>query len=131
MEATIDNRDIAPHNPYLIMKCDCRISIAMVTGKAVIAYLYKYAYTPADSTRAKITYNGNEIEAYRSVRYISSSNAMWHIFGFRSQERVPAVVLLFVHLEEEQPVFLDEEDSAEIQRSIATSPVSNLMKYFG
>ena len=56
---------------------------------------------------------------------------MWHIFGFRSQERVPAVVLLFVHLEGEQPVVLDEADSAEKQRSIAASSVSNLMKYFG
>ena len=103
----------------------------MVTGKAVIAYLYKYAYKPAGPTRAKITYNGNEIEAYRSVRYISSSNAMWHIFGFRSQELVPAVVLLFVHLQGEQPLVLDEADSAEKQRSIATSSVSNLTKHFG
>ena len=130
-EGTIDNRDIVPYNPYLIMKYDCHIRIDMVTGRAVIAYLYKYAYKPADSTRAKTTYNGNEIEAYRSVRYISSSEAMWQIFGFRSQERVPAVVLLFVHLEGEQPVVLDEADSAENQRSIATSSVSNLMKYFG
>ena len=95
----------------------------LVAGKAVIAYLYKHAYKPADSTGAKITYNGNEIEAYRSVRYFSSSEAMWHIFGFRSQERVPAVVPLFVHLEGEQPAALDEADSAEIQRSIATSSV--------
>ena len=131
VETTIDNRNIVPYNPYLIMKCDCHICIDIVTGRAVIAYLYKYAYKPADSTRAKITYNGNEIEAYRSVRYISSSEAMWHIFGFRSQERVPAVVLLFVHLQGEQPVVLDEADSAEIQRSIAASSVSNLMKYFG
>ena len=75
VEATIDNRDIVPYNPYLIMKYDCHIFVDMVTGKAVIAYLYKYAHKPADSTRAKITYNGNEIEAFRSVRYISSSEA--------------------------------------------------------
>ena len=126
VEATIDNRDIVPYNPYLIMRFDRHICIAMVTVKAVIAYLYKYAYKPADSTRAKITYNGNELEAYRSARYISSSEAMRQIFGYRSQERVPAVVLLFVHLEGEQPVVLDEAYSAEI-RSIATSSVSNLM----
>ena len=131
VETTIDNRSIVPYNAYFIMKYDCHICIDMVTGKAVIAYLYKYAYKPADSTRAKITYNGNGIEAYRSVRYISSSEAMWHIFGFRPQERVPTVVLLFVHLPGEQPVVLDEADSAEIQRSIAASSVSNLMKYFG
>ncbi|CAN0587917.1 unnamed protein product, partial [Laminaria digitata] len=50
---------------------------------------------------------------------------MWHIFLFRSQERVPTVVLLFVHLEGEQPVVLDEADSTDIQRSIAAS------SYFG
>ena len=79
VETTIDNPSIVPYNPYLIMKYDCHICVDMVTGRAVIAYLYKYAYKPADSTRAKITYNGNEIEAYRSVRYISSSEATWNI----------------------------------------------------
>ena len=103
----------------------------MVTGKAVIAYLYKHAYKTADSTQAKITYSGNEIEAYRSVCYISSSEAMWQICRFRSQERVPAVVLLFVHLEGEQPVVFDGADSAETQRSMATFSISNLIKYFG
>ena len=63
VEATIDNRDIVPYYPYLIMKYDCHICIDMVTTKAVIAYIYKYAYKPADSTRAKITYNGNEIRS--------------------------------------------------------------------
>ena len=68
VETTTDNRSIVPYNPYLIMKYDCHICVDMVTGRAVIAYLYKYACKPADSTRAKNTYNGNKIEAYRSVR---------------------------------------------------------------
>ena len=56
---------------------------------------------------------------------------MWQIFVFRSQERVPTVVLLLVHLQGKQPVVLDEADSTEIQRPVVATSVSNLMKYFG
>ena len=63
------------------MKYDSHICVDFVTAKAVIAYLYKYAYKRADTITARITYGKDEIEAYRSVRYISSSEAMWHMFG--------------------------------------------------
>ena len=87
----------------------------------------------ADSTRAKITYDGNEIEAYRSLRYIISSSEA-NVAYFRVQvarTRASWCSPICCAPEGEQPVVLDEADSAEIQRSIATSCVSNLMKYFG
>ena len=56
---------------------------------------------------------------------------MWYVIRFRPKERVPIVVLLFVHLQGEQPDVLDEADSTEVQQSVATSSASNMMKYFG
>ncbi|CAN0579455.1 unnamed protein product, partial [Ectocarpus sp. 12 AP-2014] len=73
----------------------------------------------------------DEIEAYRSVRYISASEAMWHIFGFRTQARTPSVNLLYVHLPNEQPVIDDEADSVEDRIIKADSALSDLMRYFG
>ena len=67
------------------------ICVDLITDGAVIAYLHKYCFKLADYLRARILYNNNEIEAYRSVRYISSSEAMWHIFGFRTHFRTPSV----------------------------------------
>ena len=58
------------------MKYDAHICVDLITDRAVIAYLYKYCFKLADYLRARILYNNNEIKAYRSVRYISSSEAM-------------------------------------------------------
>ncbi|CAN0374873.1 unnamed protein product, partial [Laminaria digitata] len=129
IETQIDNRSNVPFNAWLIAKFGSHICFDLVTAKAVIAYLYKYAYK-GDTIRARILYGKDEIEAYRSCRYISSSEAMWHIFGFTPQERTPSVQLLFIHLKGEQPVVFDEADSVEGRQHAANIAVSNLMRYF-
>ncbi|CAN0567976.1 unnamed protein product, partial [Ectocarpus sp. 12 AP-2014] len=73
----------------------------------------------------------NEIEVYRSVRYISSSEAMWHMFGFCTSQRFPSVNLLCVHHEGEQTVIHDEADEPEKRQGAADSAISDLMRYFG
>lgn len=131
VDAVIDNRGIVPYNPYLLMKYDCHICVDLVTAMAVIAFFYKYACKKADTIRARVLYGKDEIEAYRSVRYISSSEAMWHIFGFTTQERTPSGNLLYVHLSGEQPVVHDEADAPDERQAAADAAVSNLMRYFG
>lgn len=131
VDTEIDNRDVVPYNPYLLMKYDSHICIDLVTANAVIAYLYKYAYKKEDGVTARITYGKDEIEAYRSVRYISSSEAIWHMFGFHTNDRFPSVELLYVHHAGEQPVIHDEADEPEQRQAAANNAVSNLMRYFG
>jgi len=114
-----------------LMKYDSHICVDLVTANAVIAYLYKYAYKKADTITARITHGNDEIEAYRSARYISSSEAMWHMFGFETNRRFPSVNLLYVHHEGEQPVVHDEADEPEKRQAAADSAVSDLMRYFG
>ena len=131
VDTEIDNRDVAPYNPFLFLKYDSHLCVDLVTAKAVIAYLYKYAYKKQDAITARITYGKDEIEAYRSVRYISSSEAMWHMFGFHTNERFPSVELLYVHHEGEQPVIHDEANEPEKRQAAANNAVSDLMRYFG
>ncbi|CAM9437982.1 unnamed protein product [Laminaria digitata] len=108
VETDIDNQWIVPYNPFLLMKFDCHICCDLVTAKAVIAYLYKYCFKGRDMAKAKILLEGNEIEAYKSI--ISSSEAMWRIFGYAMQYRTPIVILLFVHLQGEHIVVHEEAD---------------------
>ena len=129
VETDIDNRYIVPYNPYLLMKYDCHICVDLVTANAVIAYIYKYCYKGSDLAKARILYGGDEIEAYKSIRYISSSEATWRIFGFDMQKRSPNAILLHVHLEGEQTVVHDEDASHEHRRSAANSAVTDLMRY--
>ena len=122
---------MVPYSPWLQMKYDAHICVDLITDRAVIAYLCKYCFKLADYLRARILYNNNEIKAYRSVRYISSSDAMWHIFGFRTHFRTPSVNLLFVHLPNEQPVVYDEADDLEERMRKANGSISDLMRCFG
>ena len=130
VETEIDNRYIVPYNPYLLMKYDCHICVDLVTAMAVVAYIYKYCYKGPDMAKARIMYDGDEIEAYKSIRYISSSEAMWRIFGFDMQSRSPGVILLYVHLEGQQVVIHDEDDTAEQRRELAKNSQTDLMRYF-
>lgn len=99
--------------------------------RAVISYLYKYGYKLADTVKAQILYGDDEVQAYRSVRYISASEAIWHIFGFLTQARTPSVNLLFVHQPDQQPVAYDEADDFDWRFAKANNAVSDSMKYFG
>ncbi|CAN0115114.1 unnamed protein product, partial [Ectocarpus fasciculatus] len=54
---------------------------------------------------------------------------MWRIFGFDMQNRSPNVILLFIHLENEQIVVHDDDASEEQRRATARSSTSDLMLY--
>jgi hypothetical protein len=126
----VDNRWTVPYNPYLLMKYDCHICVDLVTSSSCGKYLYKYVHKGPDFTRACIECDGNEIEAYRSVRYVSASEAMWHIFGYNMSAREPTVQLLPVHLEHEQVVLIDEDEELAYNQSVAEHKVTDLMRYF-
>ena len=105
------------------MKYDCHICVGLVTAKVVVAYLYKYYFKGKDMAKAKILFDGNEIEAYTSIRYFSSPKAMWRTFGYDMQQRTLNVTSLFVHLENKQIVVHDDGDNEEQRRAKAnTSP---------
>lgn len=127
---TIDNRWIVPYNPWLLMKYDCHI-MDVVTSAAVCKYLYKYATKGSDFARARITCHGNEIEAYRSVRYVCSSEAVWRLLGFHEHNRHPAVNVLCVHDENHHEIVAQDGDSPEVRQEAASEDrITELMSYF-
>lgn len=80
--------------------------------------------------KAKILHDGDEVEAYRSIRYVFSSEAIWKMFAFQMQMRRPGVELLFVHFQGEQPVVHDEADTVIERRNKAAQAISKVMIYF-
>ena len=68
------------------MKYDCHICVDVVTAKAVVAYLYKTCFKGKEMAKAKVLVDRNDIEAHRSIRYISTSEAMWRIFRYDMQQ---------------------------------------------
>ncbi|GFR09752.1 uncharacterized protein TNCT_87251 [Trichonephila clavata] len=49
----------------------------------------------------------DEVTTYQQGRYISSSEAVWHLLNFPIHQRYPTVVHLAVHLEEGQRIYFE------------------------
>jgi hypothetical protein len=57
----------------------------------------------------------DEIKQYLDARYVSSCEALWHLYLFDMQQHVPAIVCLQVHLPNQQGVVFNPEDAANLQ----------------
>jgi hypothetical protein len=59
-----------------------------------IKYIYKYIYKGHDRTTMQFGRSIDEIKLYLDACYISSYEAMWHLYLFNMQEYIPTVVCL-------------------------------------
>ena len=110
-EFIVDNSWIVPYSPYLLLRYNAHINIELCTSVSGVKYLLNYVHKGSDMTCARTEVDGeerNEIEEYRSLRSIGSSEASWHFFGFYIALNYPAVKPLRIHLEDQQMVVFDE-----------------------
>ena len=103
----LDNRFVVPYNRYLLKKFKCHINVEVVTGFAVVKYLYKYLYKGYDLADVLIdgTVNHDEIKQYVDMRYVSANEACWRLFEFPLHDKSHSVTTLSVHLPDQQNVF--------------------------
>ncbi|CAO3656219.1 unnamed protein product [Mucor hiemalis] len=75
---------------------------------------------PSDSNNATAESNNvDEISAWRSVRYISTIESCWRIFGKRTHSCSPSIKRLAVHLKDQQNVtYVDGASGASVRRSM-------------
>jgi hypothetical protein len=66
-------------------------SIALVK---VIKYIYKYVYKRHNRTTMQFGRSIDEIKLYLDTHYISSYEAIWHLYLFNMQKHIPTVVHL-------------------------------------
>ena len=125
-----DNRWVFPYNPWLLMKYSCHVMVDIVSADAVVKYLYKHCLKHPDFVQVRIEHQNNEMEAYRSVRYVSGSEAVWRLCGFLEHERHPAVHVLCVHHENKHQVVVNQDDPIQIQQAPAANKITDLMSYF-
>ncbi|XP_074317075.1 uncharacterized protein LOC141650993 [Silene latifolia] len=110
----MDNRNIVPYNPGLLLMFDAHINVEWCNTAKAIKYLFKYISKGPDKATLVIKEDTNdEIKAYMDCRYLSASEAAWRIFEFDIQEKYPSVMRLPVHLEGEQAVVIKDSDMLE------------------
>ncbi|XP_047953750.1 uncharacterized protein LOC125199963, partial [Salvia hispanica] len=118
----LDNRYVVPHNRYLLMKYGGHINVEWCNQSRSIKYLFKYINKGLDRVTATFMESGmdssenniDEVKMYYDCRYVSSSEAVWRIFGFDMQYKDPPVERLGFHFENEQSVIFSESEPLDI-----------------
>lgn len=70
----------------------------------------KQSETTTTQDKEKVNDN-NEVSHYLACRYVSASEACWHIFEFPIHFRKPVVQHLYFHLEDQQEVQYRENET--------------------
>ena len=101
----VTNAHIASYSAPLLDKYDCHLNVAVCASIEAVKYLYKYLHKGPDRAMVSAEHAEDEIAAFQDMRYIGAAEAGWRIMGFDLYEMKPAVVVLDLHQDGEQPVF--------------------------
>lgn len=112
----VDNRDVVPYNPFLLLKYNAHINVEICSSIRSIKYLFKYIYKGYDCACLQFVKNLNdektleidEIEHFLNMRYVSAPEAIWHLHSYRMHEQSHTIVRLAVHEEGYQSVYFHE-----------------------
>ena len=110
----LDNRDVVPYNPYLLLKYNCHINVEICSGVASVKYLYKYVYKGPDhatmeirrargmSSEEPLPEDRDEVSDFLDTRYLGPCEAAWRLFGFGLHDEKPGICRLAVHEPDKQ-----------------------------
>jgi hypothetical protein len=115
---------VVPHDVYLSTKYYAHTNVEVYNNIRAVKYLVKYTYKGHDHAIVEIScqndnaIEGNVVEAdeikkYLDCCYVSTSEAVWHIFKFDMHERFPTVECLQYHLPNQQMVLFDDDDDVQ------------------
>ena len=118
-----DNRWVVPFNRFFLIKFECHINVEFVGSFRTVKYIYKYVHKGADVSTVEIESNDqDEINRFVNARTIDPHDAVWRIFGYKVQDRFPAVYQLAIHLEGQQNVvFRQGEEVSAVERQKETT----------
>ena len=92
----LDNRYIVPYNPYLTKQYNAHINVEICSTINLCKYLYKYVYKGPDMASVQVVRSQadpvdnntninpkeqDEIKKIVNLRFITASEAYWHISG--------------------------------------------------
>src|SRR5713101_6951206 len=98
------NRDVVPHNPYLLAKYCCHLNLEISASVKAVKYIHKYIYKGPDHATVQIGHV-DKIQDYVDAYYVGPTEACWHHFEFSMHQELPSVYHLPIHVQNEQQVF--------------------------
>ena len=97
-----NNSWVVPYNPFLLLKYNCHINVESCNSLKAIKYLFKYLFKGSD--RARVKFEGDEIQYYLDCRYVGVCEAFWRLFQYEMHSSSHTIYRLQIHLPDQQLV---------------------------
>ena len=127
-----DNRWIVPYNRFLLLKYGCHINVEYVGSFTTVKYIYKYVHKGVDVTTTEVrslANERNEIAKFLNARTIDPYDATWRLFGFKVQDRFPAVQQLAIHEEDQQNIIFREGNAVQALQNVKDTTLLAFFKF--
>lgn len=125
---TVDNRWVVPYNPDLLLRYDAHSCTEVSATMEVIKYVVAYIQKGHDAAVFGVFDRQNEVRSYQLGRFLGPVEAFWRMVQFPIHFRFPAVLVLTVHLEDEQNVHFTEETA--VATAERGPPATTLTEFF-
>jgi hypothetical protein len=114
----LDNRWVAPYNPYLLLRYNAHINVERVFDIRSIKYMYKYIYKGPDRAELEMqaeedSITHDEVKRFIDGRYVGAPEGCWHIFRKEVQKKSHTIIRLPIHLEGQQSILFSENATEE------------------
>ena len=127
-----DNRWVVPYNRFLLLKYGCHINVEFIGSFTTVKYIYKYVHKGVDVTTTEVkSLSGerNEIAKFLNARTIDPYDATWRLFGFKVQDRFPAVQQLCIHDEGQQNIIFREGQATNALENVKDTTLLAFFKF--
>ena len=127
-----DNRWVVPYNIFILLKYGCHANTEFVGSFTTVKYIYKYVHKGVDITSSEVQRlagDRNEIAKFLNARTIDPYDATWRLFGFKVQDRFPAVQQLAIHEEDQQSIVFREGEAMNALESVKDTTLMAFFKF--
>ena len=121
---------MVPYNPFISKKFACHANVEFVGSFKVFKYVYKYIHKGVDVTTSELrslTEERDEIAKFLNARTVDPYDGIWRLFGYKVQDRYPAVMHLAIHEEGQHTVVFRE---GEAQQALENVKDTTLLAFF-
>ena len=121
----LNNQFVVPFNPTLCRIFDAHINVEVCVTVKAVKYLYKYIYKNVDYLSAELLNENDEILRYLDGRFITATEAAYHLLGFIIHKESVFVMDLPIHLPGQQYVYYKlGEDMAKVRAKGKTTKLT-------
>ena len=128
--AVIDNQRVVHYSPYFSLRYKAHVNVEVCGSVKAVKYIHNYIYMGGDRATAIMISDHDEINRHLNGRYIGSTEAVWRLFEFSTDQELPSVTTLALHLPDDQAVYFSDCEAPDDLRERLDWSMTTLTSWF-